>query len=667
MKENKTNNLEKKKITMISTFSGVGMQERGVENTNLFDLEVLATCEMDTNAIISYAAIHNNLTPELIDTYENYPSREEMANNLTRMNIGYDFKKKKPYDWHKVARSKDNKKLLQKIWLACKLNKNVGDICKVDSFPKCDLFTFSFPCFVEGTLVLTKDGYKEIQDIEVGDYVLTHTNSWQKVIRTMTNEADRLLSINCMPSEKIYCTPNHPFYVRKLSHPWDNEKRRHIRKFSDPKWINAKDLTSEYYVGTAINQIEKLPKWDGIEKNTSWGHSIHENKLARQMELEDFWYIIGRYIGDGWIRTQSGIIICANQEEVGQIIPYLERLKWGYSLSNETTVVKIHIPFQEIGEYCLRFGKGAANKRLTSDILNLPVKLLKSFIKGYLDSDGSFTQNRYKIGSVSRKLIYETAQCIMKAYHVPVSIYFTKRNVQTIIEGRTVNQRDSYELAFKLDKNIQDKAFYENGYIWSPIKEINTEEQNILVYNLEVENDNSYQVQNIICHNCTDLSVAGKQAGMVKGETRSGLVYEVIRILHNMKETNTLPEFMIMENVDALVNKKNLPQYEEINKEFEEIGYGCLWNVENAKYTGIPQNRNRVYGLYYLKDKYDLSDFQFPKKFDNGIRLKDVLEDNVDEKYYITNKKAKALIEELILNGTLEDGEFWNGSEKEYL
>ena len=137
-------NVEKQKLKVITTFSGIGMQERGLENTNLFDLDVLHTCEIDIWAIISYAAIHNNLTPEMVDTYD-YPSREEMAEELSAMNIGYNFKNKKEYNWKKKVNSKKDT-LLQKTWLACKLNKNVGDITLVEKFPYCDLFTFSFPC-----------------------------------------------------------------------------------------------------------------------------------------------------------------------------------------------------------------------------------------------------------------------------------------------------------------------------------------------------------------------------------------------------------------------------------------------------------------------------------------------------------------------------------------
>jgi DNA (cytosine-5)-methyltransferase 1 len=270
------------------------MQERGIENTGLFDMEVINTCGMDTDAIISYAAIHHNLTKEDVMNYAEYPSREEMAQQLSNKHIGYDFVKDKPYDWGKLARSKDSKMRLQTTWLADKLNKNVGDICRVESFPQCDLLTFSFPC--------------------------------------------------------------------------------------------------------------------------------------------------------------------------------------------------------------------------------------------------------------------------------------------------------------------------------------------------------------------TDLSIAGRQAGMVEGETRSGLVYEVLRILKNMEAEDNLPTYLLMENVDALVNKKNKPQYEALNEEFADLGYDVKWQVLNGKNCGVPQNRSRIFAIYWLRDKVDLSNFEFPKPFDDGRRLKDILMDEVDEKYYITNERAQALIRDLVMN-----------------
>lgn len=80
--------------------------------------------------MLSYAAIHCDLTPEMVDTYTDYPSREEMARQLTEINLGYDPEKNKPYDWYKLSRRKSGD--INKYWLANKLTHNLGDINKIE-------------------------------------------------------------------------------------------------------------------------------------------------------------------------------------------------------------------------------------------------------------------------------------------------------------------------------------------------------------------------------------------------------------------------------------------------------------------------------------------------------------------------------------------------------
>jgi len=128
-----------KKLKVVTTFSGIGMQERGMVDTGLYDVDVVATSEINGNAIISYAAINNNLAEEL----KKYPcpNREKMVEYLKSLNINYDFKKQKPYNWDRANDAK-----VRQTYVACKLNKNLGDISLVKSFPSCDLLTFSFPC-----------------------------------------------------------------------------------------------------------------------------------------------------------------------------------------------------------------------------------------------------------------------------------------------------------------------------------------------------------------------------------------------------------------------------------------------------------------------------------------------------------------------------------------
>jgi DNA (cytosine-5)-methyltransferase 1 len=137
---------------------------------------------------------------------------------------------------------------------------------------------------------------------------------------------------------------------------------------------------------------------------------------------------------------------------------------------------------------------------------------------------------------------------------------------------------------------------------------------------------------------CQDISVAGKGAGIKEG-TRSGLYYEGYRILKAK-----LPKYSIIENVKALISKKHKESFEMILKDLEDLGYTNYWQVLNGKDYGIPQNRERVF-IISIRGEHE--PYEFPLPFDNGLRLKDMLEDEVDEKYYISDEKIKGLIERL--------------------
>lgn len=177
---------------------------------------------------------------------------------------------------------------------------------------------------------------------------------------------------------------------------------------------------------------------------------------------------------------------------------------------------------------------------------------------------------------------------------------------------------------------------------------------------------------------CQDFSVAGKQAGSKwmcadcgheynpltvhyserhkcpncgsenLDKTRSSLLVEWLRVIRANK-----PIWGIYENVKNIVGKQFKPTFDLFIQELHEYGYNTYYQVLNAKDYGVPQNRERVYLIIIRKD-YDNGKFVFPEGFDNGKRLKDVLEDKVDEKFYINTPKAKDLIDELVANGKLE-------------
>lgn len=138
---------------------------------------------------------------------------------------------------------------------------------------------------------------------------------------------------------------------------------------------------------------------------------------------------------------------------------------------------------------------------------------------------------------------------------------------------------------------------------------------------------------------CQDLSLAGKQKGMAKGEnTRSGLLWEVERLL---RETDELPQVLLMENVPQVHGNKNKESFYEWLNFLERIGYKNYWKDLNAKDFGIPQNRNRCFMVSLLGDYY----YEFPSPVKLEKRLKDVLEKEVDEKYYLSEKAVEYIMQ----------------------
>ena len=133
---------------------------------------------------------------------------------------------------------------------------------------------------------------------------------------------------------------------------------------------------------------------------------------------------------------------------------------------------------------------------------------------------------------------------------------------------------------------------------------------------------------------CQDISLAGHQRGFeYEGEqTRSGLFFEAMRIIEDTK-----PKFAIAENVKNLTSKRFKNEFQTVLTSLEEAGYNNYWKVLNAKDYGVPQNRERVFIVSIRRD-IDNGTFRFPQPEILSLRLKDMLEKDVDEKYFISDK-----------------------------
>lgn len=202
-------------------------------------------------------------------------------------------------------------------------------------------------------------------------------------------------------------------------------------------------------------------------------------------------------------------------------------------------------------------------------------------------------------------------------------------------KGISSNWNEPMKLeSIKRMKTIDLYQTYEDIYVTNNLVNI----QQVHAEDLEIKERENYNYILTYSFPCQDLSLAGKTAGMKKGSgTRSGMLWEVERILEECGEE--LPQILLMENVPQVVGKKNKEDFDKWLEFLESKGYTNNYCMLNAKEVGypepIPQNRNRCFMVSVLNPKQDII---FPEKTERKTVLKDLLEEQVDEKYYLSDK-----------------------------
>lgn len=462
------------------------------------------------------------------------------------------------------------------------------------------------PCFIAGTQIMTSEGYVNIESIEVGDIVLTHANKWKKVSNVGGDRNKQTINIKAQGILKTTTTHDHPYYVRNMTRQWNNEKRTSERIFSDAKWKKAGELVKGDFLSIPIikNEINPLDI------------------------CEDEAFIIGRYIADGHTRKDYRtsenrpndrhwqLILSVGSHKVPTTI--IKHSLFDHSLSVRRMVFSSKRLVKIVENEC---GCGAVNKKISTKLLLLPVPLLEKIIDGILSGDGSFRNDEWRLTTVSRELAQSLCLAVAKVYGVCANIEFTKRPKTTVIEGRIVNQRDTYSVSFRKEVKKQSHFYTDSDHIWSPFKGSEISDK-VDVYNLEVEGDNSYVANNAVVHNCQGFSFAGKQLAF--DDPRSKLFFVYIDILNHIKlmkkiYNNIKPDFML-ENVK--MKKESLAvitDYMGVDGVFINSALVCA------------QNRQRWYW----------ANWNIEQPEDREIYLKDILEDEPGDEFYYSDKSIQ--------------------------
>jgi DNA modification methylase len=328
-------------------------------------------------------------------------------------------------------------------------------------------------CLAGNTLILTKRGYIPIKDVIVNDdFTLTHTGNWKKIIaKKMTKKNAEVIQIRALGVPLLISTPDHKLFVRKGygAHPKENLQR------VNTEWKKAKDCLSYY-----VNQ--KLP-----------------NIIPINISKKEIW-LIGRWIADGHIDYREH-----------QFFVSIGKNKYDYFLKNidqeNIGIVNDKVGCYQIGlkklsnacrDILFKCGKGAENKLLPLEIISLNEELSMIFLDGYLSGDGHITKSK-KIycSSVSRALLLGLSILFQRTNRI-CSIYAGRKERTAIIEGRKVNCKQDWILCvsnkYSFGRIMSDGA-------WKPVKNIE-QKDNCDVWNISVEDDESYTAEGCIVKNC---------------------------------------------------------------------------------------------------------------------------------------------------------------------
>lgn len=506
----------------------------------------------------------------------------------------------------------------------------VNDIKNIDekSMVDFDIICGGFPCFVAGTKVLTNAGYKCIENVNLDDTLMTHTGRFQNILNLQQkNYTGMLYNIKIINHPSfIRCTEEHPFYVR--------EKNESI--FKNPEWKKAVDLTKNDYFGMKINENSIIPEFTF---NTT-------EAIDMILEDNDMWFMMGYFVGDGWIEETTKDEGCS----INKIMFAINSKDNEYVVNRINKILKITDRKCPSGdkrtnygcanvEWCnilKHFGKHADEKVIPEWVQDAPKEYIEEFINGYQKSDGCVNADeRISFTTVSYNLAFGLQRLYLKLGYL-FSIDKTLRPKTTVIEGGRVNHRDTYQMEGYITEKKNNGYFIENVYVWYAPFKIETEHiENELVYNFEVNNDNSYIVENTIVHNCQPFSNGGNKKTF---KDKRGLLFdEIMRIAKEKK-----PKFMFLENVKHILKVSEGAVFEYIEQQIKENGYELQIFQMSPHNYGIPQQRERVFFVCIRNDIYNGKDIELIEE-DKGLTAEDIIEDDPDPKYNISDDVRNVL------------------------
>lgn len=395
-------------------------------------------------------------------------------------------------------------------------------------------------CFPAGSTVMTEDGMKNIEDIQLNEYVIDGDGNKNKVIELFERESEGAVVITAVGVLPVTCTPEHPILVssgRKKKYKKNEKSGRYdidSIKIGTPEWMEASKIKPGDWVCVPVPKARFTTKTLEIEKK---GQTTRIVELTVQLAK-----LIGYYVGDGWYTQHKavqsiGFALDLKYPELHEELIDLIKSVFNchvFKGLKEDNAVRISFHDAGFGEFLSRVaGNRSHNKRIPDFILyHKDINILTAFIQGYLATDGARLKSGNVVrgvqwGTVSRTLAHQL-QLALSRYGTLAPIKYHARDGQIMVNprnGKGYPVRASYVIQCS-DKRVLDAlgepydqkrdvcwSFQHDGKLWTRVKSVKKQKFEGKVYNLEVEKSHTYTVNNMVVHNCMQLILARRING----------------------------------------------------------------------------------------------------------------------------------------------------------
>ena len=326
-------------------------------------------------------------------------------------------------------------------------------------------------CLAKGSLILTRRGFVEIQDLELGDMVLTHRGNWKPIIGKRCTGINTVIQTKAQGVAYLLTTPDHKLWCKKT----DKVRRKDYLKNTDPTWIEAM-YTKNGYVNLKLPNIEK-------------------SKLTAQE-----WWLVGRYLADGhYQKDRNQFFISVGNTKLEEFKSRCNGFIGAENTKDGCVQIGLKHLTDNLKSMLHKCGYGSANKQVPIDGICLDREMAESLLSGYLSGDGNNTGNTTSATSVSRALLLGMAMVAQRARGVIASVFAGKKAGRHTIQGRKVNQRQLWVMSWR-NGNHHFGAILDDG-AWKPVNNV-IECGEAETWSIQVEGDASYTAEGCIVKNC---------------------------------------------------------------------------------------------------------------------------------------------------------------------